>query len=119
MRFVTGDDNGIARGILKGAIVVDCKFELVGAARNGQEAIDLCEKLLPDVVILDINMPPMNGDAAARIIRDKGYAKHIILASLAMQKRSEAQAEGFGFIAKPFKREQLAREIMEQLRGAD
>lgn len=111
MRFVIADDSGIARGILRGAVVVDCGYEVVGEARNGQEAVDLCDRLHPDVVILDVNMPPLNGDQAAAIIEKRKSAGRIIIASLAQQSLPRFREMGYGTLAKPFKREQLGREI--------
>ncbi|MDE2099947.1 MAG: response regulator transcription factor [Patescibacteria group bacterium] len=115
MRFIVADDSQIARGMLEGAIVNDCGHEVVGEALNGQQAIALCRELRPDVVILDVNMPPLNGDEAAETIRSEGVAGKIIIASLARHCLPGFKARGFGTLAKPYKREQLAREIREVL----
>ena len=46
-------------------------LELVGEAVNGQEAVDMCERLQPDVILMDLNMPVMDGVIATRIISQK------------------------------------------------
>ena len=81
MRFVIADDSGIARGILRGAVVIDCGYEVVGEARNGEDAIALCRDLHPDVVILDVTMPRHRGSSCVYATGDlarretNGHAK--------------------------------------------
>jgi chemotaxis response regulator CheB len=111
MRVVIADDNGFARGILESAVVVECGFELVGTAKNGEQAIELCRKLRPDLAILDNNMPPILGEEAGRQILAGGYAKDVILASLSQDTVSKWKREGKKAIAKPFKPELLAKQI--------
>jgi CheY-like chemotaxis protein len=115
MRFVIADDNGIARGLLKGAIVVDCGFQVVGEARSGEEALEMCKKLRPDVAVLDNNMPPMDGIEVMKTIEEHGWAKTVIIASLAQHLIEELRAKGYKVLAKPFKREQLADKIRAAL----
>ena len=88
---------GIARGILRGAVVVDGSYEVVGEARNGEGAVAICGGLHPDVVIVDVNIPPMNGGEAARIIHSEQPAKHIIAASLATQALPDLRDRGRNF----------------------
>jgi chemotaxis response regulator CheB len=111
MRVVIADDSSIARGLLESAVVIECGFELVGKARNGQESIELCRKLRPDLAILDNNMPPILGEEAARQIIANGYAKDVILASLSQDTVAKWKREGKKALAKPFKPTQLAKQI--------
>lgn len=74
------DDLAEARENIRRLLHFDLSNEVVGAARNGQEAIQLSEQLKPDVVIMDINMPDMDGITATEAIRRKvPFAQVVIL----------------------------------------
>ena len=65
------DDESLVRRILKQILAGYQDMELVGEAANGEEAISAVERLQPDVVVMDIRMPALDGIAAAREIRAK------------------------------------------------
>lgn len=80
MRILIADDHSIVREGLKSLINKQSAMEVVGEAEDGQMAIQLTKELSPDVVIMDISMPNMNGIEATReILRDKPDTKIIIL----------------------------------------
>ena len=58
------------------------KVEVIGQASNGQEAIQLVEKLMPDVVLMDINMPVMNGIEAAEIFKERFTPVKLLVLSM-------------------------------------
>jgi DNA-binding NarL/FixJ family response regulator len=62
------DDNALLRNLLRTCIEKDPSWKVCGEAENGKEAVDKVEQLKPDVVILDLQMPVMNGLEAARRI---------------------------------------------------
>ncbi|MBI3118637.1 MAG: response regulator, partial [Candidatus Hydrogenedentes bacterium] len=70
MRIVLVDDHSIVRDGLRRVIESDHHFKVVGEAANGEEAIALAHTLNPDLVVMDINMPRMNGIEATRIIKE-------------------------------------------------
>lgn len=112
---VIADDLGPTRAFLR-RILRDGGYEVVGEARNGREAIELCERLRPVFAILDISMPVMSGDEAARQILLAKSARHVIIASsVTMGGMFEAmRALGCRVIAKPFHSpEKLLRELRE------
>ena len=69
IRVVIVDDYDVVREGLAGFLKAFKMFELVGEARSGAEAIPLCEKVKPDVVLMDLMMPHINGIEAVRAIR--------------------------------------------------
>jgi YesN/AraC family two-component response regulator len=67
-RILIADDNSIARTTIR-ALLDWHSFQVVGEAKNGKEAIERVMELKPDVILLDINMPELNGVKAAYEIR--------------------------------------------------
>ncbi len=79
IRVVLADDHAMIRQGLK-AILEAEGFQVVGEAANGVEAVDLCQKVRPDVAVLDISMPLLNGlDAAREILKTRPQTKIILL----------------------------------------
>jgi len=70
-RVLLVDDEALVRQVLKHILAKFSDIEIVGEASTGDEAITSVEKLQPDVVVMDIRMPRMDGVAAAREIRHK------------------------------------------------
>ena len=70
-RVLLVDDESLVRRILKQILASYPDMELVGEAATGYEAVDAVERLQPDIVVMDIRMPGLDGIAAAREIRLK------------------------------------------------
>lgn len=80
IRVVIADDIALFRNGLKTIIEQDDEINVIGCATNGKEAVELCEKYSPDVVLMDIKMPVMNGIEATKLIKEKnGSIKILIL----------------------------------------
>jgi NarL family two-component system response regulator LiaR len=71
IRVLTVDDHAILRGGLKFLLLAFEDIELVGEARSGPEAVRLCGQLQPDVVLMDMMMPEMDGVAATQAIKEQ------------------------------------------------
>lgn len=69
IRVLLADDHSVVRKGLRGFLELDDSFEIVGEAANGEEAVKLAAQHKPDVVLMDILMPKMDGIAATEIIR--------------------------------------------------
>lgn len=79
IRILIADDHALMRLGLKSMISLQRDMEVVGEAENGQEAIDLALALAPDVIILDLMMPKVNGAAATKAICDARPDANVIL----------------------------------------
>jgi two-component system, NarL family, response regulator LiaR len=71
IRVMLVDDHAVVRSGLAAFLLAYDDLDLVGEASDGEEAVALCERLLPDVVIMDLVMPRMDGAAATRAIRER------------------------------------------------
>jgi NarL family two-component system response regulator LiaR len=71
IRVMLVDDHAVVRSGLGAFLLVYDDLDLVGEAGSGEEAIRQCEKIQPDVVLMDLVMPGMDGAAATRVIRER------------------------------------------------
>ncbi len=78
IRVLIADDHSMVRAGLATFIKVKPDLDLVGEARNGQDALRLCEQVRPDVILMDLVMPQMDGVAATRAIRERWPQVQII-----------------------------------------
>jgi DNA-binding NarL/FixJ family response regulator len=82
IRVLLADDHGLLRKGVRSVITQDPGITIVGEASNGEEAVRLAEELSPDVVVMDVAMPGLNGlDAAASITR-KGKRTAVIVLTM-------------------------------------
>jgi DNA-binding NarL/FixJ family response regulator len=82
VRVLIADDHELVRKGLGAIFKGEPDWTICGEAANGQEAVDLVAKLLPDLVLLDITMPLMNGLTAAAKIRKLAPATKILIVSM-------------------------------------
>jgi DNA-binding NarL/FixJ family response regulator len=79
LRVVVADDQALVRVGFRGIIDATEGFIVVGEAGNGQEAVEVARRAQPDVVLMDVRMPRVNGIEAARAIRGESPATKIIM----------------------------------------
>lgn len=82
LRVVIADDHEILRRGVKALFGNDARWTVCGEAENGQQAVDIVAALRPDLVVLDITMPVMNGLQAAAKIRQISPETKIIILSM-------------------------------------
>ncbi|MEH7501241.1 response regulator transcription factor [Neobacillus drentensis] len=79
-RVLIADDHPHARQAIIEILEEESLFTIIGQAKNGKEAIQMCEEHLPDILLIDIEMPIMDGLTATKIIKEKyPFIKVIIL----------------------------------------
>ena len=91
IRLITADDLPLMRSGLRSFLTAYEEFSLVGEASNGEEAIQLCELLKPDIVLMDLKMPVMDGVTATRLIRQR-WPKIKVLALISFRDTELVQA---------------------------
>ena len=80
IRTLIVDDSGIVRAMLKHVMESDGNFEVVGSVANGQSAVEQNKALSPELIIMDLNMPVMDGIEATRIIMQENARTPVIVA---------------------------------------
>ncbi len=119
LRIILADDHCIVRQGIR-ALLEGAGFEVVGEAADGQEAIRLVDRLEPDVVILDLMMPMLNGLDAGRQIRQRHASIPILLLTMHTEEHHVAAALRAGikaYVLKTQAAEDLVRAIREVVRG--
>jgi CheY-like chemotaxis protein len=82
LRVLLADDHEIVREGLISLLSEEGGIQVVGEAANGREAVDLADQLMPDVVIMDVSMPLINGDEATRQIKQHLPKTRIVALSM-------------------------------------
>lgn len=90
------DDNPRVRRDLCSALALDEHFEIVAEAANGIEALQAAEQLKPDVVLMDLGMPEMDGYEATRLLKARRLAKHVIILTVHAYPAARQRAEAAG-----------------------
>ena len=108
MRVLIVDDESIIRMDLRD-IIESCGHEVVAEGTNGVEALALCKKHKPDIILMDVKMPELDGIEAARQIGFHHEAPVVLLTSYSQQDLiDKARDSGvYGYLIKPVREEQL------------
>jgi two-component system nitrate/nitrite response regulator NarL len=110
------DDHVLFREGLRGLIQHWDDFEVIGEASNGMEAVEMCEKHIPDLILMDITMPELNGLEATRRIKESYPSTHIVILTV-----SEEEEDLFGAIKNGAQgyvlKNMPARRLHDMLRG--
>jgi two-component system, chemotaxis family, chemotaxis protein CheY len=104
-RVLVVDDDALMREVLKALLRSD-GFEIVGEASDGQRALALLERIRPDVICLDVNMPGMTGIEVLKSIRARYPDIRVVMITGDSSTATVREAVGFGalgYIIKPFK----------------
>lgn len=120
IRVMIVDDHGMVRRGLVAYLISDPELEVVAEAKDGQEAIRLCEQFQPDVILMDLVMPELSGVAATRIIHKRWPDVQVIALTSFQEKElvQEAfQAGATSYLLKNVTGEDLAEAIRASYAG--
>lgn len=108
MSILVADDEALIRMDLR-EMLEDAGHDVVAEAANGEQAVELARKFLPEFVIMDVKMPVMDGLAAAKIINDEGIAPVLLLTAYSQQDIVDKAKEAgvVAYLVKPVREEQL------------
>ena len=120
IRVLIADDHSVVRQGLQMFLALDEELEVVGEAANGLEALQLARQLKPEVVLMDILMPEMDGIAATQAIREELPEVEVIALTSVLEdtKIIEAvQAGAIGYLLKDTESERLCQAIRAAAAG--
>lgn len=112
LRILIVDDHEVMRGGLRSLLGSPPEWEVCGEAVDGVEAVEKAKELKPDVVVLDINMPILNGLEAIRLIRKEVPQTQVVI--LSRYEAAEMRAKALEAGAREYvpKSQNLARELL-------
>ena len=118
IRVLLVDDHPLARGGLHRLLDMEPDIELVGEATNGEEALSKVQSLSPDVILMDIRMPTMNGLEATRLLKGRGLGGKVIVLSFIDKYLAQAiEAGASGYLTKDVDGDELVDAIRRVHRG--
>ena len=120
IRVVIADDHGVIRDGLAGVIAAQPDLEVVATVENGAEAVESCRRSAPDVVLMDLEMPVLDGIEATRIIREElPETAVLVLTSFSDVRRITAAlgAGAAGYLLKDSSAEDVVRGIRAAAAG--
>jgi DNA-binding NarL/FixJ family response regulator len=120
IRVLIVDDHGVVRRGLRGFLELLDEIDIVGEAENGAEAVAAVSRLLPDVVLMDLQMPQMDGiEATAAIRREHPEVAVVALTSFIEEHKVAAalEAGASGYLLKDAEADEVAGAIRRAARG--
>jgi two-component system, NarL family, response regulator LiaR len=120
IRVLITDDHGVVRQGLPMFLSLDPEFEVVGEAGSGREALEMARELRPDVVLMDLLMPVMNGVEATEAIRKELPDVEVVALTSVLEDASvtgAVRAGAIGYLLKDTDSEELGRAIKAAAEG--
>jgi DNA-binding NarL/FixJ family response regulator len=119
-RVIIADDHELARLGLRTMLAPESDFEVVGEATTGREAVDLTRKLEPDLILMDIRMPDLDGLVATRTIKESLPRTSILVVTLSEDPDYLLEAlrvGAAGFVLKDASRREVVQAVRQALNG--
>jgi two-component system, NarL family, nitrate/nitrite response regulator NarL len=96
LRIVIAEDDGNLASLVEENLDSDGRFIVVGRATNGDEAVRVCEETAPDIVLMDIGLPGLDGIGATRAIHQRDAGQHVVIYTGSDEYANVARAEDAG-----------------------
>ena len=127
IRVMIVDDAVVVRGLFSRWIEVESDMEVVASLRSGRDAVEQVERIAPDVIVLDVNMPELDGIAALPLLLEKKRDLVVIMASTLTRRNAEISLRALSlgatdYIPKPSSSREVAgsvsfrRDLIEKIR---
>jgi DNA-binding NarL/FixJ family response regulator len=94
VRLLIADDRSRTRRALRALLAAHAGYEVVGEAEDGEQALARVQELQPELVVLDVRMPRLDGIAATAAIKARWPTIRVVVHSLATERRADALAAG-------------------------
>ncbi|MFC1994103.1 response regulator [Chloroflexota bacterium] len=118
IRILLVDDHQVVRDGVRHMLELEDDIKVVGEANGVEEALRQVEALSPDIVLMDIKMPGIDGIEATRKLKEKAPASNVIILTLYDEYLPQAiEAGAVGYLLKDIKREELIRAIRDVSQG--
>jgi len=120
IRLVIADDHPVVRDGIRGMFAGDPAFEVLGEAGDGAQAVELARALGPDVILMDLRMPGMDGVAATKELARLGLATRVLVLTTYDTDKDvlpAIEAGATGYLLKDSGREELVRAVRAAARG--
>ncbi len=114
IRVLLADDHSVVRQGLRMFLALDPDLEVVGEAENGAQAVELVRELRPDVVVMDLLMPVMDGIRATETIRSEGLETEVLAVTSVLEDDAvirAIRAGAIGYMLKDTQADELCRAI--------
>ncbi len=119
-RLVIADDHDLVRAGLRSVLARERGVEIIGEAATGKEAVSLCRRLQPDLVLMDVRMPEMDGLAATRAIKAECPRTSVIIVTMHENPDylfEALKAGAAGYVLKDASQHELVTAVRQVLRG--
>src|ERR1017187_8133815 len=106
IRILIVDDSAVMRSLLRSVIATDASLEIAGTAVDGSSALSTLEHVRPDLLLLDVEMPVMDGLVTLKKLRARGHRMPVIMCSSLTQRGAKVTIEALAggasdYVAKP------------------
>jgi DNA-binding NarL/FixJ family response regulator len=119
IRLLIADDHALVRRGLRSMLEQEPDFEIVGEAGDGREAVELCRSLIPDIVLMDVRMPGIDGLSATSTIKKERPEIEVVMVTMQENRayiRKALQIGTAGYVLKDATQAELIEAVRHAMR---